>query len=129
MPPPGWTGAPGSCRFGDYCHLPALGGRGRRRRAPRLRVREPRAQPDRGGHGAAALARRAAHRVAPLVDALERVVDACNRNNIAAGYLVNTVEEGALRLRQGFRCIAYGGDLWLYRRALRQGIEGLRASV
>ena len=64
-----------------------------------------------------------------FVEALERVVDACNRNNIAAGYLVNTVEEGALRLRQGFRCIAYGGDLWLYRRALRQGIEGLRASA
>lgn len=61
--------------------------------------------------------------------ALERVVDSCQRHGKAAGYLVNTVEEGAQRLRQGFRCIAYGGDLWLYRQALREGIEGLRSSV
>ena len=54
--------------------------------------------------------------------ALERVVDACQRHNKAAGYLVNNIEEGAERLRQGFRCLAYGGDLWLYRRALREGI-------
>ena len=26
-------------------------------------------------------------------------------------------------------CIAYGGDLWLYRRALSEGIEGLRTRV
>ncbi len=61
--------------------------------------------------------------------ALERVVDACQRHGKAAGYLVNTIEEGAERLRQGFRIVAYGGDLWLYRRALREGIEGLRQSV
>ena len=57
--------------------------------------------------------------------ALERVVAACERHGKAAGYLVNSIEEGQLRLRQGFRCVAYGGDLWLYRRALREGIEGL----
>ena len=51
------------------------------------------------------------------------------RHGKAAGYLVNTIEEGAERLRQGFRIVAYGGDLWLYRRALREGIEGLRQSV
>ena len=27
---------------------------------------------------------------------------------------------------QGFRCIAYGGDLWLYQQALRHGISALR---
>ena len=26
-------------------------------------------------------------------------------------------------------CIAYGGDLWLYRSTLAEGIEGLRTSV
>ena len=61
--------------------------------------------------------------------ALERVVAACERHGKAAGYLVNTIEEGTEMLRRGFRCIAYGGDLWLYRRALAEGIEGLRTSV
>ena len=38
--------------------------------------------------------------------------------------------EGILEPRnRDFRCIAYGGDLWLYRRALAEGIEGLRTSV
>ena len=64
-----------------------------------------------------------------FIAALERVVDACQRHNKTAGYLVNNIEEGAERLRQGFRCLAYGGDLWLYRRALREGIEGLQACV
>ena len=57
--------------------------------------------------------------------ALERVVAASERHGKAAGYQVHSIEEGQLRLRQGFRCVAYGGDLWLYRRALREGIEGL----
>ena len=61
--------------------------------------------------------------------ALDRVVDACEHHDKAAGYLVNTIEEGTEMLRRGFRCIAYGGDLWLYRRALAEGIEGLRTSV
>ena len=61
--------------------------------------------------------------------ALDRVVDACRRYGKATGYLVNSIEEGQLRLRQGFRLVAYGGDLWLYRRALREGIEGLRQGV
>ncbi len=30
-------------------------------------------------------------------------------------------------LAQGFRCFAYGGDLWLYQQALRQGITALRS--
>ena len=61
--------------------------------------------------------------------ALERVVAACEHHGKAAGYLVNTIEEGTEMLGRGFRCIAYGGDLWLYRRALAEGIEGLRTSV
>ena len=65
----------------------------------------------------------------PKLSALDRVVDACERHGKTAGYLVNTIEEGTEMLRRGFRCIAYGGDLWLYRRALAEGIEGLRTSV
>jgi hypothetical protein len=29
-------------------------------------------------------------------------------------------------LAQGFRALAYGGDLWLYQQALRDGIAGLK---
>ena len=29
-------------------------------------------------------------------------------------------------LAQGFRMVAYGGDLWLYQAALREGLAALR---
>ena len=39
------------------------------------------------------------------------------------------VEEAKLRLEQGFRCIAYNGDLWLYQQALRAGLRGIRQAL
>ena len=37
--------------------------------------------------------------------------------------------EGRQALAQGFRCLAYWGDLWIYRRALQEGLAALRAAV
>ncbi len=59
--------------------------------------------------------------------ALDRVVEACRKNGKAAGYMTLNVDEGRALLDRGFRCLAYGGDLWLYQRALREGIRDLRA--
>jgi hypothetical protein len=39
---------------------------------------------------------------------------------------VSDVGEGRARLSQGFRILAYGGDLWLYQQALREGVKALR---
>ena len=43
--------------------------------------------------------------------------------------MVASAEEGRAKLAQGFRCLAYWGDLWIYARGLRDGIAGLRAAV
>ncbi|NKB70354.1 MAG: aldolase [Candidatus Latescibacteria bacterium] len=61
--------------------------------------------------------------------ALERTVEACQRHGKTAANLATDPDEGAQRLKEGFRCLAYGGDLWLYRTALRAGIEQIRSSV
>ena len=61
-----------------------------------------------------------------FVSAVERVLAACRRYNKVAAVLVMSVEEGQAMLAQGFRCLAYGGDIWLYQAALRQGITALR---
>jgi 2-dehydro-3-deoxyglucarate aldolase/4-hydroxy-2-oxoheptanedioate aldolase len=61
--------------------------------------------------------------------AIERVVAATNQHGKAAGYLVSDVREAQLRLDQGFRCLAYQADLWLYQNALREGLEKVRAAV
>jgi 2-dehydro-3-deoxyglucarate aldolase/4-hydroxy-2-oxoheptanedioate aldolase len=63
----------------------------------------------------------------PRVDeAIKQTIDAANRHGKSAAVLVGSVEEGKRRLAQGFRCIAYSGDIWLYQRALSQGLRGLR---
>jgi len=58
--------------------------------------------------------------------AVDRVLAACRAHGKAAGILTDAVAPGRALLEQGFRILAYGGDLWLYQQALREGIAGLR---
>jgi 2-dehydro-3-deoxyglucarate aldolase/4-hydroxy-2-oxoheptanedioate aldolase len=63
----------------------------------------------------------------PHVDeAIAKTIESVKRHGKTAAVLVGSVEEGKRRLAQGFRCIAYSGDIWLYQRALAQGLRGLR---
>jgi 2-dehydro-3-deoxyglucarate aldolase/4-hydroxy-2-oxoheptanedioate aldolase len=58
--------------------------------------------------------------------AVEQVLDAARRHGKAAGILTGNVEQARTLLRQGFRILAYGGDIWLYQQALRDGLAALR---
>lgn len=64
-----------------------------------------------------------------FVAALERVVRACRQHNKVPGFMASDVENGKALLRQGFRMLAYSGDLWLYQQAVRQGIAALQAAA
>ena len=44
----------------------------------------------------------------------------------AMGFMASGVEEGRKLLEWGVRCVAYGGDIHLYRTALGEGITSLR---
>jgi len=62
-------------------------------------------------------------------DALAAVVDACERNGIAAGISTDT-PEGAVELaRMGFRFIAAGHDIVLLRDALQDRLAAVRAAL
>ena len=54
------------------------------------------------------------------------VAAAARAHGKAAGFLCTDVAGGRALLAQGFRALAYGGDLWLYQQALRDGIAGLK---
>ena len=58
--------------------------------------------------------------------AVERVVAACQRHGKAAGFMVSSPAEGKALLNQGFRILAYWGDLWIYGQALKAGIDAMR---
>ena len=61
--------------------------------------------------------------------AVDRVLEACARHGKTPGMMVTDVASGQALLAQGFRCLAYSGDLWIYGEALRRGIAGLREGV
>ena len=61
--------------------------------------------------------------------AVKRVVAACNQRGKAAGFMCADVEGGRAMLEQGFRILAYWGDVWIFQDGLRRGIEGLRAAA
>jgi 2-keto-3-deoxy-L-rhamnonate aldolase RhmA len=58
--------------------------------------------------------------------ALERVVEAADKNGKTAGFMATSVEEGRALLAKGFRILAYWGDLWIYGEGLKAGLAGLR---
>jgi 2-keto-3-deoxy-L-rhamnonate aldolase RhmA len=61
--------------------------------------------------------------------AVARVLAACREHGKIPGIMVGEVDTGRTLLGQGFRAVAYSGDVWIYGQALRQGIEALRAAV
>lgn len=63
------------------------------------------------------------------VKAVDRVLKACERQGKAAGMMAESVEQGRALLKQGFRCLSYWGDIFIYREAVRQGIAALRAGT
>ena len=64
-----------------------------------------------------------------FLSAVQKVSDACQRNKKVGGFMAGSVDETLLRIEQGFRIVAYGGDLWLYQQSLRDGLSGVRARV
>ena len=61
-----------------------------------------------------------------FLDAIKRVTEACQRYGKTAAFMVPSVEEGLERMRQGFRCVAYWGDLWIYQQGPKQGVAALK---
>ena len=58
-------------------------------------------------------------------ESLTAVLAACQRHNKVPGFMAGSIEDGRSLLDQGFRMLAYGGDLWLYQNAVREGVTAL----
>lgn len=61
--------------------------------------------------------------------AVERVLGACKQHGKAPGIMATSLAGARDQLDQGFRCLAYGGDTWLYSQALGQGLGTLRVHL
>lgn len=61
-------------------------------------------------------------------EAVAAVLAACKKHGKTPAMMATDIATAKRLLDQGFRMLAYGGDLWLYQTALREGIAALRAS-
>jgi 2-keto-3-deoxy-L-rhamnonate aldolase RhmA len=59
-------------------------------------------------------------------EAADRILQVSKACGIPVGILSNGCEQAGEHLRQGYRCISYGGDLWLLQRALSEGVQAVR---
>lgn len=64
-----------------------------------------------------------------FVAAAARIVAACKAHRTPVGILADKPESALERIRQGFRCISYSGDLWLLQQALSEGIQAIRRGL
>ena len=58
--------------------------------------------------------------------AVAKVLGACKQHGKTPGFMAGDIASGKSLLDQGFRILAFSGDLWVFQAALRSGIEGLR---
>jgi 2-dehydro-3-deoxyglucarate aldolase/4-hydroxy-2-oxoheptanedioate aldolase len=58
--------------------------------------------------------------------AVSRVLDACRKHGKTPAFMATDVANGRQVLDQGFRMIAYSGDIWVYQAALRDGVAALK---
>ena len=64
-----------------------------------------------------------------FLSSVERVLEASARHGKVPGMMAGDAEWGGRLLAQGFRILAYSGDLWIYGQALKQGLDELRRAV
>ena len=58
-----------------------------------------------------------------------RILKACQDAGKAAGYGSLILDDVVAAKEQGFRFLVYTGDLWIYQRALRQGLRRIRGET
>ncbi len=61
-----------------------------------------------------------------FLEAVARVSQACRDHNKIGGFMASGVTNATWLLEQGFRMQAFGGDLWLYGQALKDGLKAVR---
>lgn len=61
-----------------------------------------------------------------FVDAVDRVIAACNAHGKIGGFMTTTLDFGDWVASKGFRMLAWSGDVWIYQAALADGMNQLR---
>ncbi|QDT46033.1 2-keto-3-deoxy-L-rhamnonate aldolase [Symmachiella dynata] len=58
--------------------------------------------------------------------AVSRVLEAAHKHGKIGGFMAEGVDNATALIKQGFQMIAFGGDLWIYQKALAGGLSAVR---
>ena len=61
-----------------------------------------------------------------FVAAVDRIIKACHDHGKTGGFMTTTLEFGEWVVQQGFRMLAWSGDIWIYQQALKSGLDSMR---
>lgn len=64
-----------------------------------------------------------------FLKALDTILNACAKYNIAPGFIPITLKETKMMIDKGIRCVAYTADVFLYSYFLKQGISELKEYI
>lgn len=58
-------------------------------------------------------------------EAVDHILQTCKSRRKPVGVMANDPEQAKEYVRKGYRCICYGGDIWLLQRAVSEGIQAV----
>jgi 2-keto-3-deoxy-L-rhamnonate aldolase RhmA len=64
-----------------------------------------------------------------FTNAINHILQVSKAHGIPAGILSSDPEQAQKHVEEGYKCISYGGDLWLLQRALSEGVQAIRRKV
>jgi 2-dehydro-3-deoxyglucarate aldolase/4-hydroxy-2-oxoheptanedioate aldolase len=62
-------------------------------------------------------------------DAVDHVIKVCNDHGVIPGIMGGSVEDAIAWVKRGFRAVAYSGDLWIFQKALADGLTAIRQAT
>ncbi len=60
-------------------------------------------------------------------DAVKHIMQVSEAHKKPVGILSTSPEQAREHVKDGYRCISYGGDIWLLQRALAEGVQAVRS--
>ncbi len=64
-----------------------------------------------------------------FLEAMNHILEACDSHRVPAAIVVASPKQAMERVRQGFRCLSYWGDIWLLQQAISEGVQAIRLGL
>jgi len=62
-------------------------------------------------------------------EAVNRILQVSEAHRVPVGILSGNPEQAREHIHRGYKCICYGGDVWLLQRALSEGVQSIRREL